>query len=596
MLSAQPNIAVTSPFTGLQQSQDKLPPAYEEAHLAVQSLDSEKNAIYRHPLFPLLAMLLEKCEIATQTSECPTSVTFDNDIKNYIIQHNRDGKPFFTDDQELDNLIVKAIQVFRIHLLELEKVNELCKDFCQRYIACLKGKMQSDNLLRSPLSSSYPTQIPSGISQAFQQLPTTSPPQHIFLQQPQQQQQQPQTPQLTDQQVTFFTTSGTPCSVAIATPPSGSVISQPVQQVASTAYIQQQPTQPIAVSSTPTPPSPVSQTGQTFVLTQLPSTETPYSMCSTATTPVTTSPTTPTSSISAGSPLEITVPTPIPLPSLDLDSPTETTERKKTKRGVLPKQATNIMKQWLFSHLMHPYPTEDEKRSISLQTNLTILQVNNWFINARRRILQPMLDAGNPDAHKAKKSKIQSRPAQRFWPESLVQQYRTVPIAPNHLAGQVIPNAVVQTVPTGSIPVQTLVNSGGIIPGAVQLPPNFTLQQGNIVIVTLPPSASTIYTVTNSTSTQSAQTTNTSSTATTHVETTSTENLVPILSTIQQESPAVHGSPLPTMVHNGIVSRGEYQIVGSPHAITAGSTPTSGDTIVHTLSMESSEVASRMGN
>lgn len=40
----------------------------------------------------------------------------------------------------------------------------------------------------------------------------------------------------------------------------------------------------------------------------------------------------------------------------------------------------------------HPYPTEDEKRAIAAQTNLTLLQVNNWFINARRRILQPMLD------------------------------------------------------------------------------------------------------------------------------------------------------------------------------------------------------------
>ena len=45
--------------------------------------------------------------------------------------------------------MVKAIQVLRIHLLELEKVQELCKDFCQRYITCLKGKMQSENLLRS---------------------------------------------------------------------------------------------------------------------------------------------------------------------------------------------------------------------------------------------------------------------------------------------------------------------------------------------------------------------------------------------------------------------------------------------------------------
>lgn len=42
--------------------------------------------------------------------------------------------------------------------------------------------------------------------------------------------------------------------------------------------------------------------------------------------------------------------------------------------------------------MQHPYPTEDEKRQIASQTNLTLLQVNNWFINARRRILQPMLD------------------------------------------------------------------------------------------------------------------------------------------------------------------------------------------------------------
>jgi hypothetical protein len=242
--------------------------------------------------------------------------------------------------------IVKAIQVFRIHLLELEKVNELCKDFCQRYIACLKGKMQSDNLLRSPLSTSFTTPVVGNMSQSFQQLPTT-PPQQIFIQ------QQPQQPQLTEQQIAFFTPTATPCSIAMATPPSGSVINQPVQQqVASTAYIQQQPPQPIAVTSTPTPSPVVSQAGQTFLLTQIPSTQTAYSMCSTATTPVTTSPTTPTSSMSAGSPLEITVPNPIPLPSLDLDSPTETPEKKKTKRGVLPKQATNIMKTWLFSHLM----------------------------------------------------------------------------------------------------------------------------------------------------------------------------------------------------------------------------------------------------
>ncbi|KAM8831472.1 homeobox protein Meis2b isoform 2-T3 [Spinachia spinachia] len=40
--------------------------------------------------------------------------------------------------------MVQAIQVIRFHLLELEKVHELCDNFCHRYISCLKGKMAID--------------------------------------------------------------------------------------------------------------------------------------------------------------------------------------------------------------------------------------------------------------------------------------------------------------------------------------------------------------------------------------------------------------------------------------------------------------------
>lgn len=72
--------------------------------------------------------------------------------------------------------MIRAIQVLRIHLLELEKVQELCKDFCNRYITCLKGKMQSENLLRSDYggydsddsgqgrSSSSQTYLPQNVS------------------------------------------------------------------------------------------------------------------------------------------------------------------------------------------------------------------------------------------------------------------------------------------------------------------------------------------------------------------------------------------------------------------------------------------------
>jgi hypothetical protein len=46
--------------------------------------------------------------------------------------------------------------------MELEKVNELCQDFCSRYIHCLKGKMQSENLLRGPEDI-----LPIGLSQVW---------------------------------------------------------------------------------------------------------------------------------------------------------------------------------------------------------------------------------------------------------------------------------------------------------------------------------------------------------------------------------------------------------------------------------------------
>ncbi|KAI9317939.1 Homeodomain-like protein, partial [Dichotomocladium elegans] len=63
----------------------------------------------------------------------------------------------------------------------------------------------------------------------------------------------------------------------------------------------------------------------------------------------------------------------------------------KRRRGNLPKAVTAILRDWLSRHKKHPYPTEDEKLALARQTNLTLNQISNWFINARRRILQPML-------------------------------------------------------------------------------------------------------------------------------------------------------------------------------------------------------------
>eukprot|EP00741_Cyanophora_paradoxa_P016567 tig00020927_g15997.t1 len=57
--------------------------------------------------------------------------------------------------------------------------------------------------------------------------------------------------------------------------------------------------------------------------------------------------------------------------------------KKVGKRSNLPKSGVQILKQWLFDHFLHPYPTEEEKVQLAAQTNLGVQQVNNWFINAR---------------------------------------------------------------------------------------------------------------------------------------------------------------------------------------------------------------------
>ncbi|XP_052600480.1 homeobox protein PKNOX1 isoform X3 [Peromyscus californicus insignis] len=259
-------------------------------------MDADKQAIYRHPLFPLLALLFEKCEQSTQGSEGTTSASFDVDIENFVRKQEKDGKPFFCEDPETDNLMVKAIQVLRIHLLELEKIQ-----------SAITGTLSPQGIV-----------VPAS---ALQQ-----------------------------GNVTMATVAG------------------------GTVY------QPVTV---------VTPQGQ--VVTQALS---------------------PGTIRIQNSQLQLQL-------NQELSILHQEDGSSKNKRGVLPKHATNVMRSWLFQHIGHPYPTEDEKKQIAAQTNLTLLQVNNWFINARRRILQPMLDSSCSETPKTKKKPAQNRPVQRFWPDSL---------------------------------------------------------------------------------------------------------------------------------------------------------------------------------
>lgn len=64
----------------------------------------------------------------------------------------------------------------------------------------------------------------------------------------------------------------------------------------------------------------------------------------------------------------------------------------KRRRGNLPKHVTDMLRNWLNTHISHPYPTEEEKQQLCQVTGLTMNQISNWFINARRRRLPQRSD------------------------------------------------------------------------------------------------------------------------------------------------------------------------------------------------------------
>ncbi|XP_049767127.1 homeobox protein PKNOX1-like [Schistocerca cancellata] len=408
--------------------------------------EADKRSVYKHPLFPLLALLFERCEQATQSAECPNSESFNMDIQAFVQHQERDRKPFLLNDPEVDGLMIKAIQVLRIHLLELEKVQELCKDFCNRYITCLKGKMQSENLLRSDYAS-YDSNNHSGSHSGSHSSSSNS-------NSPAAGGSAPYPPSPHPLQV-VSSAGGVQLAAAAA---------------AGTVLMPQHPQHVVAggggAATGPVPVPAHQQASAAAAAAAAAAAQLAYQMVHTpqglVAAPVHLPPTSavavPPSQgpplspgvVHGSTPLSQIGANPCPPPS-DASllqgqlSPAPTTPgsvddeddylgKKKQKRGVLPKHATSVMRSWLFQHLVHPYPTEDEKRQIAAQTNLTLLQVNNWFINARRRILQPMLDASAPGggdsgvsggaSHRKAKSggstgASKQAAAQRFWPDNI---------------------------------------------------------------------------------------------------------------------------------------------------------------------------------
>ncbi|KAG0480784.1 hypothetical protein HPP92_011642 [Vanilla planifolia] len=62
---------------------------------------------------------------------------------------------------------------------------------------------------------------------------------------------------------------------------------------------------------------------------------------------------------------------------------------KKRKKGKLPKEARQQLLDWWTRHYKWPYPSESQKLALAESTGLDQKQINNWFINQRKRHWKP---------------------------------------------------------------------------------------------------------------------------------------------------------------------------------------------------------------
>ncbi|KAL3532235.1 hypothetical protein ACH5RR_005756 [Cinchona calisaya] len=76
---------------------------------------------------------------------------------------------------------------------------------------------------------------------------------------------------------------------------------------------------------------------------------------------------------------------------------------RKRRAGKLPGDTTSLLKAWWQSHSKWPYPTEEDKARLVQETGLQLKQINNWFINQRKRNWH-----SNPSSSSSQKSKRKS--------------------------------------------------------------------------------------------------------------------------------------------------------------------------------------------
>ena len=71
---------------------------------------------------------------------------------------------------------------------------------------------------------------------------------------------------------------------------------------------------------------------------------------------------------------------------MEINDKENKTNYHESKKPKIPLAARKFLRDWYSINFSNPYPTDGQKQVMAHRTGLKIVQINNWLINARRRI------------------------------------------------------------------------------------------------------------------------------------------------------------------------------------------------------------------
>ncbi|KAK0397193.1 hypothetical protein QR680_002025 [Steinernema hermaphroditum] len=131
-------------MTGEDYEADECRPSSSQADMSQSEKEETITLIKQHPLFPVIELLLKKCDKATWNL---TNDDGTDDIKELFRDLTKRNISPVTGNDEIDQLVQNTILVLRTNVVELTKVSDLSKMFRTKYMQSIKKTMNQESMI-----------------------------------------------------------------------------------------------------------------------------------------------------------------------------------------------------------------------------------------------------------------------------------------------------------------------------------------------------------------------------------------------------------------------------------------------------------------